>query len=559
MVKRPATEPLEVAQDSPASKKARIGEVQDENLPPPPPPPEEPAPNSNGRADGGAADAQKDRPAVADVEEVKDDEDDVDQPAGASRNNAPDARYSDLYLDTISRKNMDFDFEKLCSVTLSNINVYACLVCGKYFAGRGPKTPAYFHALEVGHHVYINMETKKVYVLPEGYEVKSKSLDDIKFVVDPRFTVEEVKALDRRKEASWDLMDRKYIPGFVGLNNIKANDYLNVVMQALSHVPPLRNYFMLEDLSSRPQLAVRFGTLVRKIWNPKAFKNHVSPHELLQEVSLRSGKKFMLTEQADPVEFLSWFLNHLHLSLGGSKTKPRSSLVQRVFQGMLRVESQTITARADAGDRLRFEDTAIKSQSTPFMILTLDLPPAPLFQDDTEKNIIPQVPLTTVLQKYNGLSAQERMNTRLRYRLLHPLPPYLIMHIKRFQPNKFLGSQRNPTIVTFNPRSLDMSPYVEPDPKLHPSAEPIIYDLVANITYEGVKVRDDSVEGEAERKVWKVQIREGWEGEKGVGHQWWEMQDLFVERVNADLLSTKESYVMVWERRRGQRQGKVKG
>jgi hypothetical protein len=37
------------------------------------------------------------------------------------------------YLDTIDRNVLDFDFEKLCSVSLSRINVYACLVCGKYF------------------------------------------------------------------------------------------------------------------------------------------------------------------------------------------------------------------------------------------------------------------------------------------------------------------------------------------------------------------------------------------------------------------------------------------
>ena len=271
----------------------------------------------------------------------------------------------------------------------------------------------------------------------------------------------------------------------------------------------------------------------------------------MQEISLRSGKKFSLTEQADPADFLSWFLNNLHLALGGSKSKAGSSLVQKIFQGSLRVESQTITARADAGDRLRFEDAAIQSQVSPFMILTLDLPPAPLFQDDAEKNIIPQVPLINILQKYNGVTAQERMNTRMRYRLLHPLPPYLVMHVKRFAPNKFLQSQRNPTIVTFNPRALDLSPYVEPNPKLHATGEPIVYDLVANITYEGVKARDDSVEGEAERKVWKVQVKEG-----GESQQWWEMQDLFVEEVNSDLLSTKESYIMVWEKRKRTGKGK---
>ena len=39
------------------------------------------------------------------------------------------------YLDTINRSILDFDFEKLCTVSLSNNNVYACLVCGKYFQG----------------------------------------------------------------------------------------------------------------------------------------------------------------------------------------------------------------------------------------------------------------------------------------------------------------------------------------------------------------------------------------------------------------------------------------
>ena len=40
------------------------------------------------------------------------------------------------YLDTIDRAVLDFDFEKLCSISLSNNNVYACLVCCKYFQVR---------------------------------------------------------------------------------------------------------------------------------------------------------------------------------------------------------------------------------------------------------------------------------------------------------------------------------------------------------------------------------------------------------------------------------------
>lgn len=478
-----------------------------------------------------------------------DDDDDMelDQIRAPIRQAAPTAGYDDLYLDTIDRNVLDFDFEKLCSVSLSNINVYACLVCGKYFQGRGPKSHAYFHALDEGHHVFINMQTQKVYVLPEGYEVTSKSLDDIKFVSDPRYTRDEVLELDRkpRRAFTYGAPGKEYAPGFVGMNNIKENDYLNVVVQALSHVAPLRNFLLLEDLSSRTELVRRCSILFRKIWNPRAFKNHVSPHELLQEIALLSNKRFTLTAQSDPVEFLSWFLNNLHLGLGGSKSKPGSSMVQRIFQGKLKVESQAITAKADANDRLRFEEAAeVKSDTSRFLLLTLDLPAAPLFQDELERNIIPQVPLTTVLSKYDGVKAQEHLAQRKRYRLVHPLPPYLIFHIKRFSTNKFV-SERNPTIVTFDVRTgLDMSPYVEPNPAEHATGEPVMYDLVANVVHEAVRAKEDVGDTGEERKTWKVQLRDK------ARDEWVICQDLFVEQAQKELLYLGESYLQIWERRR---------
>lgn len=530
MSKRLASEALEepLGVDSPASKKTRFDNGSSIEL-------------VNGNLNGnGTTPEQGEAPAQAEGE----DDDDDQLSRGPIRQAAPTQGYDDLYLDTIDRNVLDFDFEKLCSVSLSNINVYACLVCGRYYQGRGPKSHAYFHALEEGHHVFINMETQKVYVLPEGYEVKSKSLSDIKYVSDPRYTKQDVMELDRKPRSAWTLGGKEYTPGYVGMNNIKENDYLNVVVQALSHVPPLRNFFLLEDVSSRSELVKRCGILFRKIWNPRAFKSHVSPHELLQEISLRSNKRFTLTVQSDPVEFLSWFLNNLHLGLGGSKTKPGSSIIQRIFQGKLKVESQAITAKADAGDRLRFEEAAeVKVDINRFLLLTLDLPAAPLFQDELERNIIPQVPLTTIISKYDGMKAQEHLAQRKRYRLMHPLPPYLIFHIKRFSTNKFV-SERNPTIVTFDARNLNLAPYVEPNPAEHPPGEPIWYDLVANVVHEAVRAKEDVADTAEEKKTWKVQLRD-----KG-RDEWVTCQDLFVEKTQKELLYLGESYLQIWEKRR---------
>ncbi|KAL8656908.1 MAG: hypothetical protein Q9226_002443 [Calogaya cf. arnoldii] len=555
MAKRQAEESLEdvVPGDSPSSKRARVEDSQEEeqrnglNSSVPHRPanghrPEDNLENGSNQSNAGGREEylHPNETAHVPISSQAEEGEDEEQSAYStvSRQAAPTEGYSDLYLDTIDRAVLDFDFEKLCSVSLSNINVYACLVCGKYYQGRGPKSHAYFHALEIGHHLYVNMQTKKVYVLPEGYEVKSKSLEDIKFVVDPRLLKEDVIMLDRVAKDAWDLSGKKYRPGFVGMNNIKENDYFNAVIQALAHIPPLRNFFMLEDLSSKSELVQRFSVLVRKIWNTRAFKTHVSPHELIQQVSRQSNKKYDLLHQSDPVEFLSWFLGNMHLALGGSKTKPGTSIIHRVFQGKLKIESQQITAKADAGDRLRFEEAAeVIVETMRYLILTLDLPAAPLFQDEIDRNIIPQVPLTSILSKYDGRTAQEHLSMRKRYRLLHPLPPFLLFHVKRFSTNKFV-SERNPTIVTFPVRSLDMSPYVEPNPTLHPPGEPIWYDLVANVTHEAVRTRDDSVEGEAERKVWRVQMRDR------ARDEWLQIQDLYVERVATETLFTKESYLM---------------
>ncbi|CAI4213778.1 unnamed protein product [Parascedosporium putredinis] len=509
MSKRHASEALEdvSGMDSPLSKRSRLGDSVEPSG----------SPEANEDDDDDDEDDEDDGEEEEDDEgEEEDGDEDFDEmvPAQSIRQAAPTAGYDDLYLDTIDRTVLDFDFEKLCSVTLSNINVYACLVCGKYYQGRGPKSHAYFHALDESHHVFINMRTQKVYVLPEGYEVANKTLDDIKYVSDPRYTKAEVVALDRNPATSWTYGGvREYAPGFVGMNNIKENDYLNVVVQALSHVPPLRNFFLLEDLSSRPELVQRTSILFRKIWNPRAFKAH----------------RFTLSHQSDPVEFLSWFLNNLHLGLGGSKTRPGSSVIQHIFQGKLKVESQAITARADAGDRLRFEEAAeVKADVVRFLLLTLDLPAAPLFQDELEKNIIPQVPLTTILNKYNGVLSQEHRAQRTRYRLLHPLPPYLVFHVKRFSQNKFV-SERNPTI---------------PNPAEHPTGEPIWYDLVANVVHEAVRARDDVTETADDKKMWKVQIRDK------ARDEWVVCQDLFVEKVQAELLFAGETYLQLWERRR---------
>ena len=78
-------------------------------------------------------------------------------------------------------------------------------------------------------------------------------------------------------------------------------------------------------------------------------------------------------------------------------------------------------------------------EETPFMYLTCDLPPAPLYPDEMQENIIPQVPLFTVLNKFNGIATKEyktyKENFIKRFEITH-LPPYIIlfMKVQKFSP-----------------------------------------------------------------------------------------------------------------------------
>lgn len=165
------------------------------------------------------------------------------------------------FLDTINRNLLDFDSEKLCSQTLSNRNVYVCLVCGKFFEGRGKSTPAYTHCLQLNHYVFMNLESARTYCLPDGYEVIDSSLDDIKVSLCPIYSIQDVAKLDSNGSLSRDVHGVTYLPGFMGLNNLNATDDVNVILHLLGHVSPFRDFFLQSSLYSgcSNRLVLEFG------------------------------------------------------------------------------------------------------------------------------------------------------------------------------------------------------------------------------------------------------------------------------------------------------------
>lgn len=472
------------------------------------------------------------------------------------------------YLNTIDRKTLDFDFEKLCSVSLSKVNVYACLVCGKYFQGRGKSTHAFTHSINLYHHIFLNLETHKFYCLPDNYEVQDPSLKDILYVLKPTFDEQVIDYLNNLREPVKAYDGKLYYPGIVGLNNLKYNDYCNVVFQALSHVIPFRDYFLIDSnyaniLSSSKTsksdakylLLQRFGELVRKLWNPKNFKAHVSPHEMLQAIVTTSKKKFEFTKQSDPIIFLGWFLNSL---LNSSKDK--NSIIIKTFQGQIRISTRLLLPNvATSSTELEPELVPLDEEKIDlvnFIYLSLDLPAMPLFpkKDERGKLIKPRISIYDLFSKYDGKTTHHVQTAKecsiKRYEILK-LPRYLIIYYKRFTKNTFF-MEKNTHIVDFPIDNLNLTNFlVNPmgqksssedkmnDLSLLASSKPsMCYSLIANIVHDG--------EPEAGKGIYRAHILHRRTG------KWFELQDLYVTEVSdTTLITLSESYIQIWELKEG--------
>ena len=119
------------------------------------------------------------------------------------------------------------------------MNVYCCLVCGKFFHGKDHSTEAFRHALQPGgkegdqHNLFIGATGPnfgKVISLPDDEEVEDPSLHDIKYNFDPVYDSSLVERLSNETIVGRSLEGAEFITGIVGLNNLKNTAFINVVV-----------------------------------------------------------------------------------------------------------------------------------------------------------------------------------------------------------------------------------------------------------------------------------------------------------------------------------------
>lgn len=469
------------------------------------------------------------------VSDTSDEEEDIPDYIINSRT-VKSAKDENYYLDTIQRSLIDFDFEKICSVSLANVNVYCCLVCGKYFQGRTKSSAAYNHSIDEGHHVYLNLSSEKFYILPENYQIENKkslkSLQDVINLLNPRFTDDDIKNIPL---VAYDLNNKAYSVGYIGMNNISQNDYCNVVIQALVHIPEIRNFYLslsnnnslMELIDRKSELNSKFGLLCRKMWSNHLFKNHISPHELLQYISKISKKKFSISEQSTPKKFLIWLLNQLHVQLLKS-TKKKTSVFSDNLQGRIKISTIKLLAKESNNQIEYIEDELnVKTTILNFWLLTLDLPKESAFIGDSGIN---EISLDELLEKFNGSQKTQVSANELRtYELISPLPPFLLIHIDRGLEDE--KSRGNPIVVKY-PEVLDMSTYLKTDISTN-------YRLLGCIKHH--LINGTELNNADDKHEWSINLR-------SQDDKWYSIQDLIVKTCDYELMFLDQSYIQIWEK-----------
>ncbi|KAH0481640.1 MAG: hypothetical protein KVP17_003767 [Porospora cf. gigantea B] len=417
------------------------------------------------------------------------------------------------YLGTIDRSALNFDFEKLCEMSLSREHVYACLVCGRHLQGRGKKTHAYTHSLLESHHVFMHLSTGQFYCLPDDYEIRDLSLRDIQQALNPTFTLADVQRLTTTSVVSRSLDGKEFIPGLVGLNDIKRTDFFNAVFQALLCIPPLVTFLLLLDMSSTQRcdpVARSLSELFRKAFNQFNFKGIISPHECIQSIAGASNKMFSIGKQGDPATLLIWLLQRLRRKLAWAG----QSVVDECFGGWIQ--------------RFSIADGQATSDTIRFLYLQLELPPPAVFVDATEMSMANvEVSISELLAKFDGHTVSPSGDRRYR---IAKLPPFLILVLKRFSENGFTRV-KNQCVVSFPLKHLDMRPYCDTD-----NDNGMRYSLVASIAHEG-KAHDGAYKAFGLHRP---------------SAQWYEVHNLHVTPVMGQAVVNADSYIHIYEREKNE-------
>ena len=247
--------------------------------------------------------------------------------------------------------------------------------------------------------------------------------------------------------------------GKSGLSNLGNTCFMNAALQCLSHTPDLTDFFLDDNwkadlnvgnpLGSGGSLAKEYAALLDRLWRGGAGSAAVSPSQFKRVIS-RFASQFEGYQQHDAQELAAFLLDGLHEDLNrvakkpyiedrevgedeneeavaaeawGNYLKRDRSVVVDTFQGQLKSSVRCSTC---GFERRKFD---------PFMYLSLPLPKGAEHGELTLEQCLHEFTAEEELSEDNLWRCPKCKDFRRATKRfqLWKLPPYLVVHLKRFK------------------------------------------------------------------------------------------------------------------------------
>ncbi|XP_057959603.1 ubiquitin C-terminal hydrolase 22 [Malania oleifera] len=464
--------------------------------------------------------------------------------------------------------------------------LYVCLICSSVSCCLSPKSNhALLHAqVEDGHEIAVAVESAELYCCVCCDQVYDPDFDEavmLKCIRDvPRNEngdegIRERSGKKRRlvSGVELDLKNLKQVVlgkdqrskscfplGLRGLNNLGNTCFLNSVLQALLHAPPLRNYF-LSDRHSRKTCRIRSSDGLClpcdiDVIFSAVFSGDRTPYSPAQFLYSwwQHSENLASYEQQDAHEFFISVLDQIHEKEGKASNPSKDNrncqcIAHRVFSGLLRSD---VTCTACG---------FISTTYDPCVDISLDLDTSTCSTKDVSNrpvkpndNDFENTSISTLLgcldlftrpeklgsdQKLYCQNCQERRDS-LKQMSIRKLPLVLCLHIKRFEHSPVRKMSRKIDRYLQFPFSLDMAPYL---------SSSVVRNKFGNriFAFDG----DDS-DASSEFEVFAVVTHSGML-ESGhyitylhLSNQWYKCDDAWITEVDEEMVRASQCYLMYY-------------
>ncbi|KAL6012208.1 Ubiquitin C-terminal hydrolase 22 [Asimina triloba] len=381
--------------------------------------------------------------------------------------------------------------------------LYFCLICSSVSCCAPPASNhALLHSqLEAGHDISVDMERAELFCCACSDQVYDPDFDMavmFKQIMGlPKDGVVKVNCglsnsnkkrkvvLDRRNSMELTLKAGRGVPascfpmGLRGLNNLGSTCFMNSVLQALLHTPPLRNYFLSNrhdrqickkrPVANRLCLACDIDAIFTAVFSGE--RTPYSPAHLLYSW-WQHAANLASYEQQDAHEFFISMLNRIHEREEQLNPKNKGCgdclcIAHRVFSGSLRSD---VTCTVCGFTSTTYD---------PCLDISLDLdlscsPPTTPEKSNKSSKSSKNMGISTLIgclelftrpeklgsdQKFYCQHCQVRQDS-LKQMSIKRLPLVMCFHIKRFEHSPVRKMTKKIDQYLQFPFSLDMSPYL---------------------------------------------------------------------------------------------------